>query len=62
MGDIKIDKEYASTWWDETKYLIDHGVRYVFVKEENGITIWKFKKTQKLFQTLADFYARVYSK
>ena len=38
-----------------------HGIRYTFVKEIDGVTVWKFKKTEKLFHVLADFYSNVYS-
>ena len=58
----KIDREYASNWWEEVEYLLDHGIRYTFVKTIDGITVWKFHKTEKLFQTLTDFYRTVYYK
>ena len=38
-----------------------HGIRYTFVKEIDGVTVWKFKKTEELFNILADFYSNVYS-
>ena len=59
---IKIDKEYNCVWWNECEYLMNHGIRYEFVKEMNGVTTWKFKKNEKLFLTLAQFYSNVYSK
>ena len=58
----KIDHEYNCVWIDEFNYLVKHGIRYTFVKIVDGITTWKFKKNEKLFQTLADFYSSVYSK
>lgn len=64
--EIKIDREYSSNWWEETKYLIEHGIKYTFVKEiiQDGqkITVWKFKKDSLLFHLLSDFYENVYSK
>lgn len=59
---IKIDHEYSCNWWDECDFLLKHNLRYEFVKEVNGITVWKFKKSEELFRTLADFYSNVYSK
>ena len=59
---IKIDREYSCVWFEECDYLIKHGIRYTFVKEIDGITTWKFKKTEELFSNLADFYSNVYSK
>lgn len=54
--------EYTCNWYDECKYLMDHGIRYTFVKEIDGITVWKFHKDELLFTTLAGFYSNVYTK
>jgi len=59
---IKIDQEYNCVWWDECKYLLSHGIKYVFVKEINGVTTWKFKKNATLFRLLSNFYNNVYTK
>lgn len=59
---IKIDREYSCTWFEECDYLMKHGIRYTFVKEINGVTIWKFRKNRELFKYLTDFYSNVYSK
>lgn len=56
---MKIDKEYACTSEAEMIYLSDHGIRYTFVKVEKGITIYKYKKTKKLFETLAKLYTKM---
>ena len=54
---MRIDKEYSCTWSAEQMYLQDHGIRYEFVKKDNnGITVFKYKKTKKLFDTLSRFY------
>ena len=58
---IKIDREYSCVWFEECDYLMKHGIRYTFVKEIDGVTVWKFKKTEELFHILADFYSNVYS-
>lgn len=54
----KIDPEYNCVWGDEYKYLTEHGIKYTFVKTVNGVTVWKYKKSQKLFLHLANFYSR----
>ena len=57
MKIIKCDREYSTMWSAEVTYLKTHGVDYSFVKvDENGMTIWKFKKTKKLFLLLSEFY------
>lgn len=43
-------------------YLMMHGIRYTFVKEVDGVTVWKFAKDVRLFTVLAEFYQNVYSK
>jgi len=58
---IKVDREYNCVWYEEFDYLIKHGLRYTFVKTINNVTTWKFKKTEQLFLSLADFYSNVYS-
>lgn len=62
MVRIKIDQEYSCVWYEEFDYLIKHGLMYTFVKTIDGVTVWKFKKTERLFLILADFYSNVYSK
>ena len=52
----KWQKEYSTTWITEQLYLSDNGVRYSFVKEIDGVTTFKYKKTAKLFECLAKFY------
>lgn len=53
---MKIDNEYATQNVDEMIELKRCGIRYTFVKEENGLTVWKYKKTPKLFEVLKNFY------
>lgn len=53
---MKIDNEYSTMFVDEQQYLSKCGVKYTFVKTENGITIWKYKKTPRLFEKLKNFY------
>jgi hypothetical protein len=40
----------------EMKYLESVGIRYKFVKEENGKTVYKYEKTPELFYNLWTFY------
>ena len=50
------DKEYFTQYTPEMKYLQSKGINYVFVKEVNGVTTYKYTKTSKLFEALMDFY------
>lgn len=50
------DYEYSTQYVKEMKYLESIGIRYDFVKEINGITTYKYKKTQRLFNALSVFY------
>lgn len=52
----KFDKEYSTQWSLEYLYLKENGIPYTFVKTENGLTTWKYKKNYKLFDTLKNFY------
>lgn len=53
----KFDKEYRTQYVAEMKYLKTLGIYYTFVKEENGITTYKYTKTPELFQALTSFYS-----
>jgi len=52
----KFDKEYSTQWKLEVEYLEKVGIRYVFVKEINGISTYKYTKTLELFNALGFFY------
>lgn len=52
----KFDKEYQTQWNEERDYLKENGINYVFVKEINGISTYKYKKNSELFKTLSSFY------
>jgi len=41
IAEAKFDKEYSTQWLDEVNFLREHGVRYIFVKEINGIATYK---------------------
>lgn len=55
----KFDKEYATQWNAERDYLLENGIKYVFVKEENGISTYKYKKNSRLFKALSSFYMQI---
>ena len=42
--------------WQLTNFLREKGIRYSFVKVLNGITTYKYKKTEELFKALTEFY------
>lgn len=62
VNKVKLDREYSCVWIEELKWLSEHGIKYTFVKEVNGVTIWKYKKNSELFHALAEFYDEVYTK
>lgn len=53
---MKFDKEYATQYVKEMKYLLSYGIKYNFVKTIDGITTYKYTKTPKLFKALESFY------
>ena len=52
----KYDKEYSTQYVPEVEYLKQHGIRYTFVKEINGVSTYKYTKTPELFNLLGLFY------
>ena len=54
----KFDKEYRTEFPLEVCFLSESGIPYEFVKTEHGITVWKYKKTEKLGKALAEFWKR----
>lgn len=56
---MKKDREYRCNSTTEQMYLRDNGIRYIFVKIENGETIYKYKKSAKLFQVLSRLYGEL---
>ena len=59
MSNKFIDNEYFCYDYGEMSYLSDKRIRYEFVKEIDGVTCWKYKKSEKLFKALAEFYKKV---
>lgn len=55
------DIEYSTMWGREMKFLLSKGIKYTFVKKtkDYGISVFKYKKTPKLFSALTEFYTQV---
>lgn len=51
----KILDEYPCVSVKEKVFLMNKGIRYSFVKIVEGTTIWKFPKSVKLFNALAEY-------
>ena len=54
----KFDSEYSTQYVKEMQYLLQNNIKYTFVKEINGITTYKYKKTPELFRILEIFYTK----
>ena len=54
----KFDSEYSTQYVKEMQYLLQNNIKYTFVKEIDGITTYKYKKTPELFRMLEIFYTK----
>ena len=54
----KFDSEYSTQYVKEMQYLLQNNIKYTFVKEIDGITTYKYKKTPELFRILEIFYTK----
>ena len=54
----KFDSEYSTQYVKEMQYLLQNNIKYTFVKDINGITTYKDKKTPELFRILEIFYTK----
>ena len=54
---MKFDKEYSTQYLSEMKFLLSKGIKYtwVYVNEE-GFTVWKYKKEKRLWDALSEMY------
>lgn len=52
----KFDKEYSTQYNPEMFYLLNNGIKPSYVKNINGVTTYKYKKTSKLQIALMSFY------
>lgn len=59
---VPFDREYATSYRSEVKWLAEHGIRYEFVKEVNTISIYKYKKNSALYYALGEFYKTLENK
>lgn len=59
---VPFDREYATSYRSEFKWLAEHGIRYEFVKEINSISIYKYKKNSDLYFMLGEFYKALESR
>lgn len=60
MRDLKdkklFDMEYSTQVRAEMEYLRSCGIKYTFVKRINHIPLYKYKKTEELFDALRLYY------
>ena len=52
------DSEYSTQWRDEVDFLKKNGINYTFVKRNNNISTYKYKKRSELFSALTSFYTQ----
>ena len=54
----KWDKEYSTSFIDEVTFLKSKGIRYTWVyKNEDEISVWKYKKKKRLWDALSEMYS-----
>lgn len=53
---MKFDKEYGTQWNLEVEFLSTKGIKPVFIKKVDQIRIYKYTKTEELFNALTEFY------
>lgn len=54
----KWDKEFSTSFLDEVIFLKSKGIRYTWVyTNEDGISVWKFKKEKQLWDALSEMYS-----
>jgi len=56
LDNKRFDKEYSTQYSTEMMYLKECGIPYTFVKKVDGVTVWKYHKSYRLFDTLKNFY------
>lgn len=55
---MKFDKEYSTQYIDEMNFLRKKGIKYTWVyMNEDGVTVWKYKKEKKLWDALSEMYS-----
>lgn len=56
MDNKLFDIEYSTQNRKEVDFLKENGINYTFVKRNNEISNYKYKKTSMLFKALEIFY------
>ena len=57
MAKTKWDKEYSTSFLNEVTYVKSKGIRYTWVyKNDDGVSVWKFKKEKRLWDALSEMY------
>lgn len=55
---MKFDKEYSTQHKEEMLFLRNKGIKYTWVYiNEDGISVWKYKKEKKLWDALSEMYS-----
>ncbi len=55
---MKFDKEYSTQYLSEMKFLLAKGIKYTWVYiNEEGCTVWKYKKEKRLWDALSEMYS-----
>ena len=55
---MKFDKEYSTSFIEEMQFLRKKGIKYTWVyMNEDGVTVWKYKKEKKLWDALSEMYS-----
>lgn len=55
---MKFDKEYSTQFSSEMNFLRNKGIKYTWVYiNEDGVTVWKYKKEKKLWDALSEMYS-----
>jgi hypothetical protein len=58
MNKKRFDYEYSTQYPKEMKFLQSIGINYIFVKDVNEVTTYKYTKSPELFHALEIFYAQ----
>ena len=55
---MKFDKEYSTQYSNEMNFLLKKGIKYTWVYiNEDGVTVWKYKKEKRLWDALSEMYS-----
>lgn len=58
MNKSRWDKEYSTSFINEVTFLKTKGIRYTWVyTNDDGVSVWKFKKDKQLWDALSEMYS-----